>query len=116
MTELVGELLLHLEDLPRAGVVPESSRHLLVGHWPLVALPVAPECRHLVLVGGGKAEDAGRRRDPGHAVGHAWILQHLKEEVEETNLSACVHWPELDAAGVLGVTAGFKCDLKKKTQ
>lgn len=42
-------------------------------------------------------------------MGHVWVLQHLKQEVEETNLSACVHWPELGAAGVLGVTAGFKC-------
>lgn len=102
LTKLVGELLLHLEDLPRAGVVPEGPRHLLVSHGPLVALSVAPECRHLVLVGGGKAEDAGRCRDPGHAVSHVWIFQHLKEEVEETNLSACVHWPELGAVGVVG--------------
>lgn len=86
LAELVGELLLHLEDLSRAGVVPQGARHLLVGHRPLVALSLPPECRHLVLVCGGKAEDAGCRRYPGYTVGHVWILQHLKEEMKEPHL------------------------------
>lgn len=89
MAELVGELLLHLEDLPGPGVVPEGPGHLLVGHGPLVALPLAPQCRHLVLVPGGEPEDAGGRRHPGHAVGHVWILQHLEEKVKESHLSTC---------------------------
>lgn len=87
--ELVGELLLHLEDLSGAGVVPEGAGHLLVRHGPLVALPLAPQRRHLVLVPGGEPENPGGGRHPGHAVGHARILQHLEEEVEESHLSTC---------------------------
>lgn len=89
LAELVGELLLHLEDLSRAGVVPQGARHLLVGHRPLVALSLPPECRNLVFVRGGKAEDAGCRRYPGYTVGHVWILQHLKEEMKEPHLPTC---------------------------
>lgn len=92
LAELVGELLLHLEDLSRPGVVPQGAGHLLVSHGPLVALSLPPQCCHLVLVCGGKAEDAGWRWYPGHAVGHVWILQHLKEEMKEPHLSTCKHW------------------------
>lgn len=87
--ELVGELFLHLEDVAGPGVVPQSPGHLLIGHGPLVALPLAPEQRHLVLVPGGEAENPGRRRHPGQTVGHARILQHLKQEVKEPQPSAC---------------------------
>lgn len=89
--ELVGELLFHLENLPRPGVVPEGPRHLLVCHGPLVSFPLAPQRCHLVLVPGGEPENPGRRWHPGHAVGHARIFQHLKEEVKESHLSTCSH-------------------------
>ncbi len=74
MAELVGELLLHLEDLSGAGVVPEGTGHLLVSHGPLVAFSLPPECCHLVLVGGVKAEDACGCWDPGHTVCHVGIF------------------------------------------
>lgn len=89
LAELVGELLLHLEDLSGPGVVPQGAGHLLVGHGPLVALSLPPQCRHLVLVRGGKLEDAGCGLYPGHAVGHVGILQHLKEEMKEPHLPTC---------------------------
>lgn len=40
--KLVGELLLHLEDLSGPGVVPQGAGHLLVSHGPLVALSLSP--------------------------------------------------------------------------
>lgn len=91
MAELVGEFLLHLEDFSRSGIVPKCTRHLLVGHGPPIAFPLPPESCHLVFIPGGEAEHpigcCGRH--PGNTVGHARILQHLKQEVKQTHLSTC---------------------------
>lgn len=42
LTELVGELLLDLFNLPGFAIVPESSGHLLIGHRFAVALLDTP--------------------------------------------------------------------------
>lgn len=91
LAELVGELLLHLENLAGPGVVPERPGHFLVGHRPLVAFPLTPQRCHQVLVRGGKAENPRGGRHPGHAVGHRRVLQHLKQKVKQAHLSTCNH-------------------------
>lgn len=90
--KLIGELLLHLEDLSRPGVVSKRPGHLLVGHGSLVAFSLSPQCSHLVLIPGGKAENTGGSWHPGQTVGHVWILQHLKKEVKESHPFTCSHY------------------------
>lgn len=90
--KLVGELLLNLEDLSGPGIVPKRPGHLLVGHRSLVPLSLPPECRHLVLIPGGKAENAGSGWHPGQTVGHVWVFQHLKKEVKESHPFTCSHY------------------------
>lgn len=52
LTELIGELLFHLENLSRSRIVPQSAGHLLVSHWSFVALSLTPQRGHLVFVCG----------------------------------------------------------------
>lgn len=89
ITELVGEFLLYFKYFSRPGVVPERPRHLLVSHGSLVALLLPPQRRHLVLVPGGEAENAGGRRHPRQTVRHAGVLQHLEQEVKESHFPPC---------------------------
>lgn len=89
LTELIGELLFHLENLSRSRIVPQSAGHLLVSHWSFVALSLTPQRGHLVFVCGWEAENPCSCWDPGHAVGHSGVLQHLKQKVKQTHPLTC---------------------------
>lgn len=77
--ELVGQLASDLHDLAGAAVVPQSSRHLLIGHGLAVALPLAPALGQLLLVLGDELEGAIPTVGPLDCVHHVGVVQGLVE-------------------------------------
>lgn len=73
LTELVGELLLYLFDLPSFAIVPERSGHLLIGHCFAVALLKAPLAGQSFFVFCGELEDALVLVHPPDTVTHVTI-------------------------------------------
>lgn len=77
--ELVGQLASDLHDLAGAAVVPQSPRHLLIGHGLAVALPLAPALGQLLLVLGDELEGAIPAVGPLDCVHHVGVVQGLVE-------------------------------------
>lgn len=92
VAELVGQLLLHLFNLPILPIVPQGSGHLLIGHSFAVALLNAPALGQSLLVFGGELEDALVLVHPPDAVAHVAVSEQVEEELVQADfpLVACV--------------------------
>lgn len=77
--KLVGQFASNFYDLAGAAVVPQSPRHLLIGHDLAVALPLAPALGQPFLVLGDKVEGATAAVCPLDRVPHVGVIQSLME-------------------------------------
>lgn len=84
--ELVGEFTSHFPDLTRAAVVPQSSRHFLIGHGLAVALTLSPALGQLLLVLGDEVECAAAAVCPLDRVTQVGVVQSFVEVFVKSEL------------------------------